>query len=173
MYMAIPEATEKQKEPKPEEAKPEQPEEKPAEKPEPTPEPAKEGGAAEGASEEVSEEEEEKLKLPFPTAAVVRIMKANMDGEKMIRKDVKVAMNEWLGNMCAQVSKEMNKFPYVMMHLNEFNEGKRVYEDLENFAKEKERILAHMDAIKKDIERLERDLGKKEEEVITAEKPEE
>jgi len=162
--MAIPEATEEKKEQKPEEAT-EKPEEQPAEAPQPAPEAAGE--------ETITEEEEEKLKLPFPTAAVVRIMKANMDGEKMIRKDVKVAMNKWLGNMCAQVSKEMNKFPYVMMHLNEFNEGKRVYEDLENFAKEKERILAHMDAIKKDIERLERDLGKEEEEVITAEKPEE
>jgi hypothetical protein len=123
--------------------------------------------------EDVSEEEEAKLKLPFPTAAVVRIMKANMDGEKMIKRDVKVEMNKWLGGMCAQVSKEMNKFPYVMMHLNEFKEAKRVYEDLENFQKEKDRILAHMDAIKKDIEKLERDLGKEEGEVIIVRKKEE
>ena len=34
--------------------------------------------------EEVSAEEE--ARLPFPTAAVVRIMKANMDKEKMVRK---------------------------------------------------------------------------------------
>ena len=162
--MAIPETTEEKKEPKPEEVAAEPKPAEVAEAPQPTPE---------VAEETITEEEEEKLRLPFPTAAVVRIMKANMDGEKMIRKDVKVAMNKWLGNMCAQVSKEMNRFPYVMMHLNEFNEGKRVYEDLENFSKEKERIIAHMDAIKKDIERLERDLGKEEEEVITAEKPEE
>ena len=129
--------------------------------------------AADAAEEEVSEEEEAKLKLPFPTAAVVRIMKAHMDGEKMIRKDVKVAMNKWLGSMCAQVSTEMNKFPYVMMHLNELNEAKRVYEDLENFQKEKDRILAHLDAIKKDIEKLERDLGKEEGEVIIVKKKEE
>jgi hypothetical protein len=123
--------------------------------------------------EDVSEEEEAKLKLPFPTAAVVRIMKANMDSEKMIKRDVKVEMNKWLGGMCAQVSKEMNKFPYVMMHLNEFKEAKRVYEDLENFQKEKDRILAHFDAIKKDIEKLERDLGKEEGEVIIVRKKEE
>lgn len=165
--MAIPETTEEKKEPKPEETAEETiTEEQPAEAPaEPQP-------APEVAEETITEEEEVKLRLPFPTAAVVRVMKANMDGEKMIRKDVKVAMNKWLGNMCAQVSKEMNRFPYVMMHLNEFNEGKRVYEDLENFAKEKDRIIAHLDAIKKDIERLERDLGKEEDEVITAEKPE-
>ncbi len=125
------------------------------------------------SEEEVSEEEDAKLKLPFPTAAVVRIMKANMDSEKMIRKDVKVAMNKWLGEMCGRVSKEMNKFPYVMMHLNELNEGKRIYEDMDSFDREKQRILAHMDAMKKDIERLERDLGKKEEDVITIEKKEE
>jgi len=123
--------------------------------------------------EEVSEEEEAKLKLPFPTAAVVRIMKANMDNEKMIKRDVKVEMNKWLGGMCAQVSKEMNKFPYVMMHLNELKEAKRVYEDLENFQKEKDRILAHFEAIKKDIERLERDLGVEEGDVIIVKKKEE
>jgi hypothetical protein len=115
---------------------------------------------------ELSEEEEQKLKLPFPTAAVVRIMKANMDSEKMIKKDVKISMNKWLGEICSRVSREMNKFPYVMMHINEFNEGKRVFDDLESFVKEKERILAHFEAIKHDIRRLERDLGKKEEEYI-------
>lgn len=141
----------------------EKPEEKPAEAP---------AEAPSEKEEEVSEEEEAKLRLPFPTAAVVRIMKANMDPEKMIRKDVKVAMNKWLGGMCARVSREMNRFPYVMMHLNELNEGKRIYEDMEAFDKEKQRILAHMEAIKKDIERLERDLGKKEEDIITREERE-
>lgn len=125
------------------------------------------------SEDDVSEEEEAKLKLPFPTAAVVRIMKANMDKEKMIKRDVKVEMNKWLGNMCAQVSKGMNKFPYVMMHLNELKEAKRVYEDLENFQKEKDRILAHFEAIKLDIEKLERDLGKEEGEVIIVRRKEE
>jgi len=116
---------------------------------------------------------EEEARLPFPSAAVVRIMKANMDGEKMIRKEVKVAMNKWLGGVCAQVSKEMNKFPYVMMHLNEFKEAKRVFDDLESMDKEKRRILAHLNAIKKDVERLERDLGKEEDDIIIIKKKEE
>lgn len=115
----------------------------------------------ETSEDEISEEEAEKL--PFPTAAVVRLMKKNLDPDKMIKKEVKVAMNKWLGSLCEKVSREMNKFPYVTMHLNELNEAKRVYENLEDFAKEKERILAHFDAIKKDIERLERDLGKRDE----------
>ena len=114
--------------------------------------------------EDVSPEEE--ARLPFPTAAVVRIMKANMDREKMIRKEVKVEMNKWLGRLCAKVSREMNKFPYVMMGLNELKEGRRVFEDLENFDRDKKRILAHFESIKKDIEKLERDLGKEEEDEI-------
>jgi histone H3/H4 len=114
--------------------------------------------------EDVSAEEEEKL--PFPNAAIVRLMKQNMDGEKMIKKEVKLAMNRWLGNLCVNVARQMNKFPYVMMHLHEFQKATETYTNMENFQREKERILAHLDAIKKDIERLERDLGKKDEEVF-------
>ena len=114
--------------------------------------------------EEISEEEEERL--PFPNAAIVRLMKTRLDGEKMIKKEVKIAMNKWLGNLCVNVAKEMNKFPYVMMHLHEFQKATEAYSSLENFQKDKERILAHLDAIKRDIEKLERDLGKKEEDVL-------
>ena len=115
---------------------------------------------------DVRTEEEKKLNLAFPEAAIVRVMKRNLDDEKMIRKEVKIQMNKWLEKMCAQVSHNMNKFPYIMMNLNEFNQGIRIYESLEEFQKEKDRILSHLDAIKKDIEKLERDLGKVERDVI-------
>ncbi len=111
-------------------------------------------------------EEEKKLNLAFPEAAIVRVMKRNLDSDKMIRKEVKIEMNKWLEKMCAEVSRRMNKFPYIMMNLNEFYQGIKVYESLEEFQKEKERILAHLDAIKKDIEKLERDLGKVERDVV-------
>jgi hypothetical protein len=104
---------------------------------------------------------EEEAKLPFPVSTVVRLMRQHMSDDKMIRKEVKIAMNKWLGNLCATVSREMNKFPYVMMGLNEFKEGTKVFESLEAFYKEKERILAHLEAIKRDIEKLEWDLGKR------------
>ncbi len=113
--------------------------------------------------EENDEDLDQAEKLPFPTACIVRLMKANLDGEKMIKKDVKIAMNKWLGGLVNKVSKEINKLPYTMIHLHEFEQAKRKYEDLEEFDREKQRILAHLDAIKKDIERLERDLGKKDE----------
>lgn len=115
---------------------------------------------------DVRTDEEKKLNLAFPEAAIVRVMKRNLDDEKMIRKEVKIEMNRWLEKMCAQVSKNMNKFPYIMMNLNEFYQGIKVYESLEEFQKEKNRILAHLDAIKQDITKLERDLGKVERDVV-------
>ena len=118
--------------------------------------------------EESDDDIDAKEKLAFPTAAVVRVMRKKLDREKMIRKEVKVAMNKWLQRICENVSKDMNKFPYVVMNINEFKEGVRIYEDLENFDKEKQRILAHLDAMKKDIQRLERDLGKVEEDLLEA-----
>ena len=122
-----------------------------------------ENEAESDAENEAQEEVVDGIKLAFPEASVVRIMKRHLDKEKMIKKEVKIAMNQWLEKMCTNVSKEMNRVPYVMMNLHEFKEGTRVYELLEDFDKEKDRILAHLTAIKKDIERLERDLGKVEE----------
>ncbi|MBI4019838.1 MAG: NFYB/HAP3 family transcription factor subunit [Candidatus Aenigmarchaeota archaeon] len=116
------------------------------------------------AEEEKEDAElEQKERLAFPVAAVVRVMRKNLDREKIIKKDVKIAMNKWLEKVCSKVAKEMNKIPYVTMSLNEFKEGIRVYEDMEGFDKDKQRILAHLAAIKADIARLERDLGKIEE----------
>ncbi|MBI4163597.1 MAG: hypothetical protein HY512_01930 [Candidatus Aenigmarchaeota archaeon] len=117
----------------------------------------------EPVEEEVSEEEEAKEKLPFPTATIVRLMRAHLDKDKIIKKDVKIGMNKWLGGLVARVSKDLNKIPYTTLHLHEFRESIKVYLELQEFYKEKERILAHLDAIKKDIQRLERDLGKEEE----------
>ncbi len=121
---------------------------------------------AEKTEKKEEKKEEPQVRTAFPEAAIVRIMKKNLDKEKMIKKEVKVNMNKWLEDMCAKVSKNMNTYPYVMMTLSEFRQGKKIFDTLEEFDKEKNRILSHLDAMKKDIERLERDLGKVEEDVI-------
>jgi histone H3/H4 len=140
-----------------EEKEAEQSEEQPAES-------AGEDGMAASPEEAAEAEEasspEEESRYAFPEAAVVRVMKRHLDREKMVKKEVKIAMNQWLEKACANIAKEMNKVPYVMVTLNEFRQGVKVYDSLEEFDMEKQRILAHMEAIKKDIERLERDLGK-------------
>ena len=112
------------------------------------------------------QKENQDEKLAFPEAVIVRILKKHLDKEKMIKKEVKIAMNKWLEKIASNVAKEMNKFPYVMVSLNEFKEAVRVYENMEEFNKEKERIFAHLEAMKRDIERLQKDLGVVEEEVV-------
>jgi len=94
--------------------------------------------AGEGSAEEASSPEEES-RYAFPEAAVVRVMKRHLDREKMIKKEVKIAMNQWLEKACANIAKEMNKVPYVMVTLNEFKQGVKVYESLEEFDMEKQR----------------------------------
>lgn len=116
-------------------------------------------------TEKKPESVENEEKLTFPEAVIVRILKRHLDKEKMIKKEVKIAMNKWLERIASNVAKEMNKFPYVMVSLNEFKEAVKVYENLEQFDKEKERIFAHLEAMKRDIERLQRDLGLAEKEV--------
>ncbi len=123
-------------------------------------EPSESGEPSEESPEGEEASSEEDSRYAFPEAAVVRVMKRHLDKEKMIKKEVKVAMNQWLEKACMNIAKEMNKVPYVMVTLNEFRQGVKVYESLEEFDMEKQRILAHMEAIKKDIERLEKDLGK-------------
>ena len=60
----------------------------------------------EETSEEYLDEEEEKL--PFAKAEVVRLMKENLDDDKMIRERVKVEMNKFLGEVLKNVCKQLN-----------------------------------------------------------------
>ena len=53
-------------------------------------------------TEEISEEQDEKM--PFPTARVVRIIRANIAKDKMIKSDVKIGMNKFLGNIAVDIS---------------------------------------------------------------------
>ncbi len=108
--------------------------------------------------EEINEEAE---KLPFPMAPIVRLMRENLDRDKLIKSQVKIEMNRWLAEMCIRVTKEMNKRPYTSVDMSAFKEAKKVYEDLEEMQKEKERIIVSMEKIKLDCDSLIRDLNKK------------
>ena len=60
-------------------------------------------------NEEIIDEDEEKL--PFAKAEVVRLMKENLDDDKMIRERVKVEMNKFLGEVLKNVCKQLNDYP--------------------------------------------------------------
>ena len=112
----------------------------------------------EETSEEFIEEDEEKL--PFAKAEVVRLMKENLDDDKMIRERVKVEMNKFLGDVLVNVCKQLNDYPYTTIEYEMLKESTYPYTNIERINQEKERILLHLEAIKADCNALAMDVQK-------------
>ena len=111
----------------------------------------------EETSEEFTEDEE---KLPFAKAEVVRLMKENLDDDKMIRERVKVEMNKFLGEVLKNVCKQLNEYPYTTIEYEMLKESTYPYTNIERINQEKERILLHLEAIKADCNALAMDVQK-------------
>ena len=109
-------------------------------------------------SEEFIDDEEEKL--PFAKAEVVRLMKENLDDDKMIRERVKVEMNKFLGEVLKNVCKQLNDYPYTTIEYEMLKESTYPYTNIERINQEKERILLHLEAIKADCNALAMDVQK-------------
>ncbi|MBE6499842.1 MAG: hypothetical protein E7Z80_04770 [Methanobrevibacter thaueri] len=109
-------------------------------------------------SEEYIGEDEEKL--PFAKAEVVRLMKQNLDDDKMIRERVKVEMNKFLGDVLKNVCKQLNDYPYTTIEYEMLKESIYPYTNIERINQEKERILLHLEAIKADCNALAMDVQK-------------
>ena len=112
----------------------------------------------EETSEEFDEEDDEKL--PFAKAEVVRLMKENLDDDKMIRERVKVEMNKFLGEVLKNVCKQLNDYPYTTIEYEMLKESTYPYTNIERINQEKERILLHLEAIKADCNALAMDVQK-------------
>ena len=118
--------------------------------------------AEEEMIEETSEEfvDDEEEKLPFAKAEVVRLMKENLDDDKMIRERVKVEMNKFLGEVLKNVCKQLNDYPYTTIEYEMLKESTYPYTNIERINQEKERILLHLNAIKADCDALAMDVQK-------------
>ncbi len=110
------------------------------------------------ATEELNKKEEEDL--PFAKAEVVRLMKENLDDDKMIRERVKVEMNKFLGDVLKNVCKQLNDYPYTTIEYEMLKESTYPYTNIERINQEKERILLHLEAIKADCNALAMDVQK-------------
>ena len=110
----------------------------------------------EQTSEEVIEEE----KLPFAKAEVVRLMKENLDDDKMIRERVKVEMNNFLYSVLKNECEQLNDYPYTTIEYEMFKECTYPYTNITRINQEKERILLHLNAIKADCDALAMDVQK-------------
>jgi hypothetical protein len=108
--------------------------------------------------EEFADEDEEKL--PFAKAEVVRLMKENLDDDKMIRERVKVEMNKFLGDVLKNVCKQLNDYAYTTIEYEMLKESIYPYTNIERINQEKERILLHLEAIKADCNALAMDVQK-------------
>ena len=109
-------------------------------------------------NEEYMDEDEEKL--PFAKAEVARLMKENLDDDKMIRERVKVEMNKFLGEVLKNVCKQLNEYPYTTIEYEMLKESVYPYTNIERINQEKERILLHLEAIKADCNALAMDVKK-------------
>lgn len=112
-------------------------------------------------NEEFFEDEEYTVddeKLPFAKAEVVRLMKEHLDDDKMIRERVKVEMNKFLGEVLANVCKQLNEYPYSTVEYEMLKESIYPYTNIERINEEKIRILKHLDAIKADCDALSMDV---------------
>ena len=105
-------------------------------------------------------EDEESLGLPFAKAEVVRLMKKNLDSDKMIRERVKVEMNRFLGEVLEKVCEQLNEYPYTTIEYEMLKESIYPYKNIERINEEKKRILMHLEAIKADCDALSMDVRK-------------
>ena len=104
--------------------------------------------------EEKTEMKNEEINLPFAKAEVVRLMKENLDDDKILRERVKVEMNLFLGRVLKQVCDQLNSYPYTTVEYEMLKECLYPYENITRINEEKERILLHLDAIKADCDAL-------------------
>ena len=102
--------------------------------------------------------EEIKEKLPFAKNEVTRLMRENLDADKMIKDRVKVEMNRFLYSILENVCRQLNEYPYTTVDYAMFKECIYPYTNIGKINQEKERILTHLDAIRADCDALARDV---------------
>ena len=110
-------------------------------------EPTNETGEA-----ELSPEMDEKL--PFPTARVVRLMKESIAKPHQIRAEVKVAANEFLGEIMKDISQEMDKEEVFTLTTEHFNKAVKKYRMIAYQAKRIEKIKKLLEKQKTEVEEV-------------------
>jgi len=102
----------------------------------------------------------ESEKLPFAKNEIYRLMRQNLDDDKMIRDQVKVEMNRFLYSILVNVCRRLNEYPYTTIEHEMLKECIYPYTNIERINEEKQRILVHLDAIKADCDALAMDVEK-------------
>ena len=98
--------------------------------------------------------------LHFAKYELVRLMKMNLDSDKMIRERVKVEMNNFIYGILVDVCRELEKYPYATIDYEMFKECIYPYTNIKQINQERMRILMHLNAIKSDCDALAMDVEK-------------
>jgi len=104
------------------------------------------------AESELSPELEEKL--PFPTARVVRLMKENLTKPHQIRAEVKIAANEFVGAILADIAKEMDKEEVFTLTTEHFNKAVKKYRMIEYQQKRIDRVKKLLEKQRAEIDEV-------------------
>ena len=102
--------------------------------------------------EELSPELDEKL--PFPTARVVRIIKENMEKPHQIRAEVKIAANEFLGDILKDLAREMDKEEIFTLNTEHFNKAVKKYKMISYQQKRIDRIKKLLEKQRAEIDEI-------------------
>ncbi|MBN2014318.1 MAG: hypothetical protein JW778_03980 [Candidatus Altiarchaeota archaeon] len=114
-------------------------------------------------SEEIegSEEEVEGKEFAFAMAPIVRLMREELDKDKLIRSRVKREMNLWLEKICRKITQKINQSEYTVVELDDFKTAIEPYEMIDDVEGERRRIIATLEKIKQDCDSLIRDVNRK------------
>ncbi len=102
----------------------------------------------------------ESEKLPFAKNEIYRLMRQNLDDDKMIRDQVKVEMNRFLYSILVNVCRRLNEYSYTTIEHEMLKECIYPYTNIERINEEKQKILVHLNAIKADCDALAMDVEK-------------
>jgi histone H3/H4 len=112
------------------------------------------------ALEEITTSENgEDESVPFPRARVVRLMREKIK-DKIIRSEVKEAMNMWLGELTKKLAKEMGATQYASVSLADFQRATKPYDMMEDIIKDEQRLMLSVQKLREDSDHIIRELNR-------------
>ncbi len=97
--------------------------------------------------------------VPFPRARVVRLMREKIK-DKIIRSEVKEAMNMWLGELTKKLAKEMGATQYASVSLADFQRATKPYDMMEDIIKDEQRLMLSVQKLREDSDHIIRELNR-------------
>jgi histone H3/H4 len=110
-------------------------------------------------AKELEDSAEEEEGLPFPRARVVKLLREEIK-DKIIRSEVKDAMNIWLGELTKKIAKEMGATQYASVSLIDFQRATKPYDMIEDIIKDEQRLLLSVQKLREDADHINRELAR-------------